>query len=113
MTALHDDIVFYAGETWYIDGVLRGADGIPLNLSGAGVRWRCEAPGAEPLFDYSIDDGITVVDAAAGTILIKVPAERSALATPGVYRDQLQVTIGDEVSTQWIGSIVVRKSLFA
>lgn len=114
MTTLHTPATFYPSDTWEIEGKLHDADGAPLNLTGAALRWKLELnkTGAVAVVAMQ-DNGITVLDAAGGEILIAIPPDQNKNIAPGIYVDQLQVEVGGVVSTQWSGTIDIKKSFFA
>lgn len=105
----HEVFEFPQGATWEIAGALKDAAGAALDLSGVTIEWTLKNS------SYSLSlttvDGITIVDAAAGTILINVVPASSAVVPLGVYEDSLKVTLVDgAVSYQWAGPVRVGKA---
>ena len=103
------------GDTWEIEGVLAYADGSPFNLGpGCDIRWAVQdAAGNTVILESLGAGGIAVLDAAAGTCLITVAPQDSALVATGNYVDQLRATDPTGyVSTQWTGPVNVRASFF-
>lgn len=85
------------------------ADGAAKDLSTVtAARWGLCAYGASTLaVTKSISaGGVAVTDAAAGEISVVVPAVDMDLA-PGLYEDELEITIGADVQTAAYGFIVV------
>lgn len=108
MTAIHDPLSFYCGDTWEIAGTLTDASGAPLDLTGAALQWKLDDPtGAINALTLALGSGITITGlATAGTVLIEPTAVQTAALAAGVYRDQVRVTLADgTVTTQWVGSI--------
>jgi hypothetical protein len=113
MAVLHDQWVFYVGDVWPIIGTMHNADGSVMDLTGATVQWRMVNAAGDVELDYAVGTGIVVTDAPNGVITITVPTADSADIAPGEYKDSCRVTVGGVPTTQSIGSITVRPSLFA
>ncbi len=114
MADLHPYVAFTQGDTWPISGICRDKDGSLLNLTSVSdLRWRLTDQAGTVVLDFTLGGGLTIVDATAGAVLIVVSKEQSDAIAPGSYRDQLRLTLPDGTrSTQWSGSIEVKKSLF-
>lgn len=113
MPALHLPTAFIRGDTWEISGSLFYADCTPFNLNtGCSVAWTLADSNSNLVLELSLAGGI-VVENPAGIILITVTPAQSSLIAPGEYTDQLRATdVSGFVSTQWLGAISVRPSLF-
>lgn len=111
MTAVttHETIEWICGDTWKINGTILDEDGAPMSLTDIGINWKLDdMEGDKNLLDLSIGSGITIEDASAGTILIKVLPEISLGVTPGIYYDWLRITtLDNSVYTEWTGPILV------
>ena len=113
MAELHPLVAFHVGDTWEIAGTCNSANGPPINLAGATVEWILEDAAGNIVFNFSLSSGIAVISAATGEILITVTPSQSQSVAPGRCKDSLRVTdSGGIVSTQWVGFIDVRQSLF-
>lgn len=112
MANVHGGVVVYQGDDLVIEGALHAADGSPLNLSGTPtITWRVQAPDGSVAFDYSVGNGITVVDTAAGLINIVVPKAATTGLAPGVYTDQCRAGVSGLTEMQWTGTLDVRKAI--
>lgn len=113
MPALHGPAALMRGDTWKIAGTLYNADGSVFNLTGAALEWKLVDANGAPVLDLSLNSGIAVVSAAAGTCLITVTSMQSAAIAAGAYTDQLRATaVSGDIDTMWTGTIDVRPSLF-
>lgn len=123
MAELHALAVFLVGDTFPIEGCCTDADGRELDLSGAqAVEWKLETqPRTREewetlttptvVLDLTLGNGIAIINAPLGQIVITITAAQSAVLAPGRYRDQLRVvTASGVVSYQWVGFIEVRPS---
>jgi len=119
---VHPPQQFYAGDTWPISAVCTDGDGATLDLSAAEVEWVLNDIAADGVSDgvnkltLSVGAGIALVentsgDLVPGLILITVTPSQSAPLPVGFYRDQLQVSIGGQVFTQFRGRIEVLAKL--
>lgn len=113
MTTQHSKMFFVRGDKWEIAGALLNNAGAPLPLGADPViEWALYNAAGEVQFEASIGDGITVVDAEAGTITIEVTPEKSALVPVGQFQDQLRATINSVPQTMWLGEVEVMYSAF-
>lgn len=112
MPRRHAPFTLIRGDTWEIEGRLSATDGAPLDLSAAEIEWALFTQAGQRFLSLMRDHGIVVTDAAAGAILITVPADQSKTLDPGPYLDQLRVTISGAVSTMWTGGVTVEFSAF-
>lgn len=86
----------------------------PLDLTGAALRMqlRTDPSSATAYVDVtSPDHGITVLDAAAGTISIWVPASQMALIPPGAYRRELLLIRGTDTIIAGQGDVTIVQGL--
>lgn len=115
---VHPPQQFYAGDTWEISAECNDAAGDPVDLSAATVEWLLNSIAADNVSDgvnkltLSVGAGIALVentsgDLVPGLVLISVTASQSAPLPVGFYRDQLTVSIGGKVFTQFRGRIEV------
>lgn len=110
MTAKHEPIKFYAGDTWEISGQLTDANGGKLDLTGATIAWKLDDfDGVKNILTLGVGSGITIVDPPSdGNILIATTPDSTKDLSSAVYRDELRVTLSDgTVTTQWAGAIIV------
>ena len=114
MAELHPLVAFYVGDTFEIDGFLKDAAGRPIDLSSVqSIKWKfATSPGRVVLRDYTLNNGVTIVNAPRGHIRIKLAGADSQDLIPGRYRDQVRVlTASGIMSTQWVGFIDVQPVL--
>jgi len=105
---------FSVGETWSMDVTCHDSAGNILNLTGASIKWGLALQGDVKL-DLSLDNGITLVNAAGGECLITVTPEMQSAAgiALGFYQHQLRVTLADgSVSDQFTGTLKAKPSIF-
>ena len=100
---------FYIGETWIISGVVRDANGIIVDLTGATIQLRVTL-GNSLIFDLV---GTILPPPTAGTYLFEItPAQQANLALT-TYRYEVRATLADgTVSVQNVGEITVIPSKF-
>ncbi len=124
MAELHPLVAFLVGEDFPIQGCCNDATGEPLDLTGAqAIEWKLEtqppqhceeweAPAAPSVvLDLTLGNGIAIINAPLGQIVITLTSAQTKKLNPGRYRDQLCVTLGSGVvSYQWVGFIEVRPS---
>jgi hypothetical protein len=112
---VHDPWRFYCGDTWRIPFTCVDPTGAPLDLTGFTgdqVEWKLDTYDPANVFTKDLDDGIDVVDATAGTVLVTITSDESAALPPDYYRDQLWTTLDDgSIMTQSSGRIEAVQSL--
>jgi len=115
MTAsLHPPAAFYRGDTWKIAGTLYNADGSAFDLTTAALEWKMVDCAGNVIFDLTIGNGISIIDAPGGLCLIAVTSAQSGALPVGRYNDQMRATTSSsDVDTMWTGTIEVQRSLFA
>lgn len=103
---VHDPIDFVCGDSWDLTGPLNDAAGLPMPMVGASVLWILERPDGTNVLTCSLTAGISILNVALATILIRVTPQQSAIIPPGNYRDWLRITLADgRVFTEWTGTI--------
>ena len=70
-------IMFYKGETWSFDGIVKHRDGSALDITGGNVEVRIMSDAACVLKSTSSD--VTVTSATGGTYVFSVAADDSRL----------------------------------
>jgi len=109
MALTHRTFEFFVGDTWTMNASLHDRDGKPLDLTDATVIWRLRDDIANAVVaTATIDDGIGIVDAVNGAIVITLASSATSLLPPGNYLDEIRVIIGDVTDTQAIGPIVAK-----
>jgi hypothetical protein len=108
------DLAFHLGETWGMDVTCSDADGNPIDLTGATVKWRLASKTAK-IMERAIGDGI-VIDADPTTGRCKVDVtdtmQTTAAVAVGVYRHELWVVQANgAISVQVVGAFNVAPSL--
>ena len=111
----HPDTEFQQGDTWCIAGVLTEANGVPFVLNNATIQWELSSLDKKTvvLSFTTPTSAIQVTNANGGLITITVPSSNTVPISANAYYDELRVTRGNIVSTQWSGRIKVLPSLFA
>ena len=86
---------FYFGETWTFSGVLTDFSGAPLPLSGVSLEFHLGTSG-EQFVSYVLgeDDEVRIVDPAAGSYGVVVPAAAQSLLprSLSVFRVEVRAT---------------------
>ena len=109
MALTHRTFEFYVGDTWTMNASLHDRDGNPLDLTDAVVIWRLRDDISNAIVaTATIDEGIALVDAVNGAIVITLAASATALLPAGNYLDEIRIIIGDLTETQAIGPIVAK-----
>lgn len=109
MTATHSPIDVVASRNWELGGPLLDSDCNPLPLTGAALVWKLDSlDGAANVITLTLGSGISILNLAAATILVNVPAAQTRSISAGVYRDWLTVTLADgSVLDCWSGIVRV------
>jgi hypothetical protein len=107
VTTVHDPLDFFCGDSWEFPGILQDETGVALPLVGASITWRLDS--VDAAINYlalSLGNGISVLNATTGAILVTVSPAQSGNITPGTYKDFLRVTLAEgDVFTEWTGII--------
>lgn len=102
----------FQGETQTLAVTVTKEDGNPLDLTGLSAEWRLVAMRDEAAIVTKTDaDGITITDAAAGTLEVTLSAADTQ-QDPGTYRHELRLTGVDYVATVLSGIVTIRDSIF-
>ena len=83
--------------------------GAPENLDGCSIRWALSKPEAidSPVLTKTSENGILVLDAAAGRLVVIINA--GELDTPGQYVQELEITLpSGETYTYGQGPFIVK-----
>lgn len=84
------------GDTWYRRWQATAAAGQPVDLSGATARLHLRRVADGTLAaSATTADGRIAIDAAAGTLDLRMPATATASLAPGRYRYDIEVTMPD------------------
>ena len=83
----------YQGDTVPMGFTVLDYDGTAQNLTSCSIRWGYATYDAQdtPLLVKTQLDGITILDAAAGRLLVNIDA--GELDTPGTYVHELELTL--------------------
>jgi len=86
--------------------------GAPENLDGCSIRWALSKPEAidSPVLTKTSENGILVLDAAAGRLVVIINA--GELDTPGQYVQELEITLPTgETYTYGQGPFIVKATV--
>lgn len=113
MSTIHAPIELICGEPFKIPGTAADINGTPLNLEGASIEWQLDDyTGEINALTLNSPADIQITDPANGAFIVNVSATATAKLAPGVYRDQLSVTLsGGALSVQWAGAIIASARL--
>lgn len=111
------DFQLFQGDTKRINFALKRADGSPLELVGATLRWqaaRLKAPdvfSSTPSLSKNEQNGIEVIDAVNGLVVVTIePAETNTLAGE-FYHELESIDSSGDVATVYSGTFLIRKAL--
>jgi hypothetical protein len=94
-----------AGDDWRIYATLIDETGAPFDLSGSpDIKYALVNDAGVLVLDQA-DVLIAVVDPAAGTCTIDIPAALSSPLAGGDYRDAIRLVIGGVTSTLSYGAV--------
>ena len=120
MTQIGQDLTMYSGDSQVIGYTITDAEsGDPVNLVAASaIKWRASKKlssgfSPTPLLIKALGTGVSVTNAAAGTIqVVLAPADTALLA--GRFYHELEITDGSgNVSTVAVGTLTITKDLIA
>ena len=108
MSTSHPSVYWFAGDDWQVNATLLDENGEPFNLTEPGtiIRWALMNAFDQRALDET-DVSIAIVDAAAGQIMISVPAAKTSPLPSGRYNDTIRIIIGGYTSTLSFGPISV------
>lgn len=103
-----DNHSLIAGEQWRIEGTLLDREGNPLNLTDASIIWTLLDESGAPVTRDAI---VAVLDPpAAGIVTIELTGPATSGLAPGLYTEELQITISGRTSVvRGLSIIVVAK----
>lgn len=108
MPSHHDDINLVAGDDWVIPGTLLDANGNALDLTSASFNWVLVDPNGEVVNTLVSASTLTPQQPlTAGQIQISVPRANTEALLAGRYHDSLRVIDANQVSSYWVGTILV------
>jgi len=108
MTTTHATINWFAGDDWEIHATLLDENGNPYDLdSGEEIKWALTDCAGKRVLDET-DAAILIVDAAAGTCLIRVASVITTTVPPCEYRDSIRIVIGGVTSMLSTGPVIVQ-----
>lgn len=83
----------YQGDTARLSFEAQDSTGAPEDLTGCAIRWALSATDdiGTPVLTKASDEGITVLDAEAGRLVVTITA--GELDTPGTYTQELEITL--------------------
>lgn len=83
----------YQGDTAQLPFEALDATGAPEDLTNCSIRWAMSATDniGSPVLTKTSDEGITVIDAEAGRLVVTITA--GELDTPGNYTQELEITL--------------------
>lgn len=83
----------YQGDTARLPFEAQDTTGAPEDLTGCSIRWALSATDdiASPVLTKTSDEGILVLDAEAGRLVVVINA--GELDTPGTYTQELEITL--------------------
>lgn len=103
-----DNNSLIAGEQWRIEGTLLDKEGNRLNLTGASIIWTLLDESGAPITTNAV---VAVLDPpTAGIITIELTPPATSGLAPGLYTEELQITIAGRTSVvRGLSIIVVAK----
>ena len=107
MARAHDPWKFFVGDTWKLAEVMCDDFDEPIDITGvSNIEWRLNsADGLVNHLTLTLGDGISIIDADTGLVLVDVADEKTILLKAGEYRDQLRLFVGPDVQVQTYGII--------
>lgn len=98
-----------AGKEWDIEGAVLDREGKPLDLTDASIGWALLDQSGAPVVSNAI---VSVLDPPAnGIITIELTAQTTGGLAPGLYTEELQITVAGRTSIiRGLSIIVVAKS---
>lgn len=102
----------YQGDTARLPFEAQDTTGAPENLEGCSIRWALSKPEAidSPVLTKTSENGILVLDAAAGRLVVTISA--GELDTPGQYVQELEITLpSGETYTYGQGPFIVKPTV--
>lgn len=98
-----------AGKEWHIEGAVLDREGKPLNLTDASIGWALLDQSDAPVVLNAV---VSVLDPPAnGIITIELSAQTTGGLAPGLYTEELQITVAGRTSIiRGLSIIVVAKS---
>lgn len=107
------NLAFELGESWVIDLVLEGPDGVIAAAAVQDVQFRLIQQGAIAI-DLTTDDGVVISGTATATARITVsPSDQVGVKARLQRYETRALLVGGAIHTQAYGSLHVRDSLFA
>ena len=85
--------------------------GVPVDLTGAVLAMDVAKASGEKQLRLRLGDGITIVDAAAGTARLFVPRARVFGVVAGSYVHDLLLIRGGLVSRIWAGTVTIEQGV--
>lgn len=105
MTAVRQDFDFFIGTTKTVTFTVTSG-GSPYDLSSLAVTWALSRmPNESPTVTKTESDGITIVDAGAGTCSVQIDA--GDITQPGLYYHALKVSDGSSPEVVTFGRVMV------
>lgn len=102
----------YQGDTARLPFEALDTTGAPENLEGCSIRWAMSATDdiGSPVLTKTSDEGITVLDAEAGRLVVTITA--GELDTPGTYTQELEITLpSGDTHTYGQGPLIVKPAV--
>jgi hypothetical protein len=113
--ATNQDFGIYSGNSPTISITVYQSDGVtPLNLTGMTAQWRlCSLFDPTPIVTKTVGAGISILNAAAGTVAISLTTADTDNLGGQPYRHELEIIDGaGNRTTVTTGTVTVDQSLF-
>lgn len=107
----HATVQAFRGDTLRLRFTVKDTAAAAVDLSGVtAARWAIyRRHGTAALINKSLGSGISVTDAAAGQVFVSVVSAETALLSPGLHEDELELTISGDIQTAAWGLIEIRE----
>lgn len=111
------DFTLFQGDTKRVHFALTRADGTPLELTGAQLRWQAskmKGPGVfspTPVLQKTETDGIEIDDESGGILTVLIEPEDTIGLSGEFYQELESIDADGDVATVFTGSFEVIKAL--
>jgi hypothetical protein len=103
----------YQGDTARLDFEAQEPDGSVRDLTDCEIRWAYSDPAdlGTPLLEKTQEDGITILEAAAGRCAVTIDA--GELDTPGTYVHELELTLPSGLTYTYAqGPLIIKPTVY-
>lgn len=112
MAAKNQDFEMYQGDTQEVNITIKGPTGAVLDVSGATFKWAMkQTVYSTPIVTKDTAAGITIIEALAGRIMIKLaPSDTQVVKADKYYHECEMTDKFGNVSTIFVGTLTLLAS---